>query len=98
MTLAELVRAPVAWVSALVTFLSGYLWWFDPLLAFVTTNADVWFPAVSVTLTVVNDRLAVIPSDLANNLLIAAALLFVAVLVSRLVDRAVAAFNQRRSN
>lgn len=59
----------------------------DPTWGLIATTSGMWFPAVSVTAGVLLPELGF--GDLGTQLLVAAAIVFVAVQLDRLYDRAV---------
>jgi hypothetical protein len=53
----------------------------------VQSTANIWFPAVAVTSTTIAEQIAEIPDGLGQQVLFAAAVLYVLTLLDRLSDR-----------
>lgn len=83
----ELVTSPVA-VLAAVGSLIGSIGFglFDPAWALISTTSGMWFPAISVTSGVLLPELGY--GDIGTTVLMGAAIIFVAVQLDRLWDRA----------
>lgn len=96
-SLKKLVTAPVTWASAAVTFVAGVLGFLDPLFQIVGQTAGIWFPGVSVFATVINPRLGIVPSRMANGILLLGAVLYLGYLGKRLADKTENYLENRRS-
>ena len=73
----------VAFVVSAIGQLS--IGWIEPVWALISATSGYWFPAIATTATTLLPELGY--GDLGTNLLIAAAIVFVAVQLDRLVDR-----------
>lgn len=82
--LGDIVQAPITWLAAALSLLAGAAGMFDGLWALLASTKGLWFPIIATTATIVAPAVEAIPADLANKVLLAAAGLYVAILVVRL--------------
>ena len=89
--LSDLLKSPwtLAGVitSAIATSLATSLTFADTTWGLIASTADLWFPLLAVFSTTIADSVPWIPADPVQQLLLAGALLYVAILASRLYRR-----------
>lgn len=85
--LGDILQAPITWLAAAMSILAGAAGMFDGLWSLVATTKGLWFPIVATTATIVAPAVEAIPMDLANQVLLAAAILYMAILVVRLAGQ-----------
>lgn len=87
MTLGQILREPITWLAAVLSLLAGFAGVFDSLWALVSSTSGLWFPIIATTSTIVAPAVEAIPMDLANKVLLAAAILYLTILLVRLGSR-----------
>lgn len=94
MEVRELLTHPLTLVATVASLLGSIGFAIlDPTWGLVSATSGLWFPAVSVTAGVLLPELGF--EDLGTQLLVAGAIVFVAVQLDRLYDRAVEWYNNR---
>lgn len=83
-------HAAAATIGAAVLHLAGAL---DVVWQFLGATSSFWFPAIAVSAGTIMPEVGM--ADLGTRLLIAAALLYVAILASRFIDRAAAFIKEK---
>jgi hypothetical protein len=90
----EAVFHPLTQLSAFVSLLGGLgFGWFEPAWTLISATSAYWFPAVAVSAGEILPRLGY--GGIAGPALLGAAIVFVAVQLDRLTDRAVTWLNER---
>lgn len=79
--LDELLDAPKALFAAVMGVVGHLVGVIDPLWTTLAATSGQWFPSISVLAGIVAPEVAWIPTELATNVLVGAALLYVAILV-----------------
>jgi hypothetical protein len=87
-TLSRLVSRPVGLAASGLTLVSGWLGMLDPAIQFVSATAGTWFPAIAVGSQWVLPQIPAVPDGFGTDLIIAAAVVYVAILLSRLGRKA----------
>lgn len=90
----EALAHPLAQLSAFVSLLGAWgFGWFEPAWTLISTTSSYWFPAIAVSAGEILPRLGY--GGIAGPALLGAAIVFVAVQLDRLKDRAVTWLNER---
>jgi hypothetical protein len=85
MELKKLVQHPLTALAAVVSAIGQLgFGWFEPVWAFLSGTAGIWFPAIAVSAGEIFPRIGL--GEFAGPALLAAAILFVAVQLDRLTD------------
>lgn len=79
MTWKDALKSPVAWAASLVGL--------APLVHDVAATAGLWFPTISTFSTLVAPRIDWIPTSLTDKLLLVAALVYLAILSDKLLEK-----------
>jgi hypothetical protein len=92
--LREAIAHPLSRLAAVVSVLGQFgFGWFDPLWTLLSSTANLWFPAIAVSAGEVFPRIGL--GDWSGPVLFGAAIVFVAVQLDRLSERAMAFLNDR---
>lgn len=87
MTLRELLEHPVTWLTATLSVLAGLTGMFDVVWSIVSSTAGIWFPITATLASIVAPAVAWIPTELAQKVMLAGAILYMVVLLVRFGDR-----------
>lgn len=81
----EFVTHPLTWISSFLSIGTAYLGWLDPLIAFLSANADLLFGA-TVLFQQVGSNVG-IPTGLTTKLVVVFGVLALLVRLDRIVER-----------
>lgn len=87
MTLRELLEHPVTWLTATLSVLAGLTGMFDVVWSIVSSTSGIWFPVIATMASIVAPAVEWIPTGLAQKVMLAAAILYMVVLLVRFGDR-----------
>lgn len=86
--LGDVLQAPITWLTAALSLLAGAAGMFDSLWALLSNTSGLWFPLVATAASVVAPAVEAIPMSLANKVLLAAAILYMTILLVRFANQA----------
>lgn len=90
--LGDIAQAPITWLAAALSLLAGAAGVFDGLWALLANTSGLWFPLVATASSVVAPAVGAVPQDLANKVLLAAAVLYMTILLVRFASQALDRF------
>ena len=94
----DTLKSPVAWGAAGFTALTGLLGFFEPLWHFLATTSGTWFAGIAIGAPALAKSIPWLTESNVQHVVLAATMLYVAILGNRFLDQLAGFVENRRSN